>query len=160
VSGVDLPYDDDRTADLAAVLGMPDEEFARIFGAGRRESDGPVWHDFDSDPSGGLEAEVTPWFIAGDPPQLMARVFYHGVLLAIPEGSWRVGCLPRRSPQGHPPPSRPRGDLIEAGGLELSGRTELSCCGIAPPEAGGLLHQVDGLTIDGRDPDRVAAPMR
>jgi hypothetical protein len=37
VSGdVDLPGDDDRTADLAAVLGMPDDEFALNFGAGWR----------------------------------------------------------------------------------------------------------------------------
>ncbi|GAA2147107.1 hypothetical protein GCM10009844_24000 [Nocardioides koreensis] len=81
----------DRTGELAEILGMPARDFAELFGAGWTENDGPVWHDYDSDPSGGGGLPVTPWMIAGDPPQLMIRVFHHGVFLAQPEGEWRHG---------------------------------------------------------------------
>lgn len=81
----------DHTAELAGVLGLPASTFARTFGAQWHAAPGPTPHDFDSDPSGGLEAEVTPWFLGGSPPQLMARVFDHGIFLATPEGSWAGG---------------------------------------------------------------------
>ena len=48
-----------------------------------------MWHDYDSDPSGGCGLPVTPWMIAGEPPQLMIRVFDHGVFVAEPEGQWQ-----------------------------------------------------------------------
>ena len=81
----------DRTADLAAVLGVSPTTFARVFGAGWRVAPGPPPHDFDSDPSGGLEAQATPWHLGGAPAQLMVRVFGHGVFLAMPDGSFAGG---------------------------------------------------------------------
>lgn len=79
------------TAELAERLEMPLLEFAELFGAGWVENEGPVRHDYDSDPSGGDGMPVTPWMIAGEPPQLMIRVFHHGVFVAEPEGQWRHG---------------------------------------------------------------------
>lgn len=81
----------DHTDDLAETLGLPAARFARVFGAGWQPAPGEAPHDFDSDPSGGSGADVTPWYVAGHPPQLMARVFGHGLFLAIPEGSWAAG---------------------------------------------------------------------
>lgn len=80
---------EDLSEDLARTLGMEVLDFIELFGAGWIENAGPVWHDFDSDPSGGEGYEVTPWMIAGEPPQLMIRVFDHGVFIAEPEGEWR-----------------------------------------------------------------------
>ena len=78
----------DETADLARKLGMPVDAFAEIFGAEWRLNDAEPDHDFDADPSGGMGMDVTPWMLAGDPPQLMIRVFDHGVFVAAPEGRW------------------------------------------------------------------------
>lgn len=76
------------TSQLADTLAMPVTRFIEIFGAPWVENWATPWHDFDSDPSGGLGGEVTPWHIAGDPPQLMVRVFHHGVFIAAPHGVW------------------------------------------------------------------------
>ena len=81
----------ETTDALAAVLGIEVGAFADVFGAGWLEESGPVAHDFDADPSGGGGYPVTPWHIAGNPPQLMLRVFPHGVFVARPEGVWRHG---------------------------------------------------------------------
>lgn len=81
----------DRTAELAATLGVPVEEFAAAFGARWRVSLSPPDHDFDADPSGGLGFPVTPWHLGGDPVQLMVRVFSHGLYVARPEGRWAAG---------------------------------------------------------------------
>jgi len=89
--------DEDRSPDLAARLGMPTDEFVHLFGAGWTEIGSPPAHDFDADPSGGLEGDVTPWMISGRPPQLMIRVFDYWVHLARPVGSWDgPGCLEYR----------------------------------------------------------------
>lgn len=81
----------DRTHELADTLGMSALEFAELFGAGWAENEAEPWHDFDGDPSGGGGMPATPWMIAGTPPQLMIRVFHHGVFLAEPAGEWRQG---------------------------------------------------------------------
>lgn len=76
----------DRTEDLVVVLDLPAEEFAEWFRAGWTENHGPMSHDLDAYPSGGFDGDVTPWFNLGAPPQLMIRVFDHGVYVAAPEG--------------------------------------------------------------------------
>ncbi len=73
------------TARLAARLGMAPLEFVDIFGAGWRPVDGVAREGADAD--GG-----SAWFIAGDPVQLMLRVYPHGVFLARPEGVWDHGA--------------------------------------------------------------------
>ena len=80
--------DEDRSPELAARLGMSTDEFVHLFGAGWTEIHSLPSHDFDADPSGGLEGDVTPWMISGRPPQLMIRVFDYWVHLARPVGSW------------------------------------------------------------------------
>lgn len=74
----------DHTPQLAETLGMGVEEFELLLGACWELDDGPISHDFDSDPSGGAGHDVTPWHVQGVPAQLMARVFGHGVFLALP----------------------------------------------------------------------------
>jgi hypothetical protein len=81
----------DRTAELASVLGLSALAFARLFGTGWGEPPGHVTQDFDSEPPDGLKPEATPWFLSGESPQLMIRVFDHGVFLARPEGSSSAG---------------------------------------------------------------------
>lgn len=87
----------DAIDDLAARLGWEPRDLADVIGAGWRLSGHAPAHDFDADPSGGLDPDdlvpldVTPWHVAGDPPQLMVRVFAHGVFLARPEGVWTGG---------------------------------------------------------------------
>ena len=80
--------DEDQSPELAARLGMSVDDFVAVFGAGWTEVEGTPWHDFDADPSGGLEADVTPWMISGRPPQLMIRVFDSWVHVARPVGTW------------------------------------------------------------------------
>lgn len=82
--------DDDRTADLAVVLGMSAPSFARALGSAWRVAPGSVPHDFDADTSGGLD-EGPPWHLGGDPVQLMSRVFPHGLFIALPRPSWSAG---------------------------------------------------------------------
>lgn len=79
---------DDHTRDLAETLGVAYEDFIEVFGIGWRVSDTEPMHDFDADPSGGEGYPVTPWMIAGAPPQLMIRVFRGHVFVARPEGTW------------------------------------------------------------------------
>ncbi|QVT81448.1 hypothetical protein ENKNEFLB_03858 [Nocardioides aquaticus] len=87
----------DALDELAARLGWETRDLADVIGAGWRRSEATPDHDFDLDPSGGLDPDdllpldVTPWHVAGDPAQLMARVFAHGVFLASPEGVWAGG---------------------------------------------------------------------
>ena len=85
----DVEPQQDRGDELAETLGVPVLEFAELFGADWIENEGPVSHDYDSDPSGGEGWDVTPWMISGAPPQLMIRVFAHGVFLAVPAAAWR-----------------------------------------------------------------------
>lgn len=82
------PVVPDCTEELASVLGIPISDFARIFGVDWSESPEAPLHDYDADPSGGIEGPVTPWHLAGEPVQLMIRVFPHGVFLAIPDSDW------------------------------------------------------------------------
>lgn len=79
------------SAKLAAILGLPTDEFVHVLGGTWVESREPPGHDFDADISGGLGLDVTPWHIAGEPPQLMIRVFHHGAFMASPQGSWSAG---------------------------------------------------------------------
>lgn len=79
------------SAELAEIQGVEVEEFQEMFGGRWVLNLGPIWHDYDADPSGGEGYPVTPWHIQGDPPQLMIRVFQHGVFLARPEGTWMQG---------------------------------------------------------------------
>lgn len=76
------------TARLAAILALAETDFVEIFGAAWGEDPNVAPHDYDLDPSGGLEADATPWHIAGQPAQLMIRVFEHGVFVATPHGVW------------------------------------------------------------------------
>ncbi|KQZ67134.1 hypothetical protein [Nocardioides sp. Root151] len=84
----DFTMPHDSIEELAPTVGLTQLQFAELFGADWSQSSGPMSHDFDSDPSGGYDAEVTPWHISGEPPLLMIRVFHHGVFLAVPHGSW------------------------------------------------------------------------
>ncbi|MBM9459497.1 hypothetical protein JK386_06250 [Nocardioides sp. zg-536] len=89
----------DLTGELAAIIGLEIEEFAELFGAGWRVEEPGPWHDYDADPSGGEGCPATPWHVAGDPAQLMIRVFAHGVFLASPHGrsiDHRVAYRPER----------------------------------------------------------------
>lgn len=86
---------------LAATLGIDLREFVDIFGAAWRRNDAEPWHDYDEDPSGKLAFEPTPWFIAGEPPQLMLRVFPHGVFVGRPEGIWAHGTHGLEYQPGH-----------------------------------------------------------
>lgn len=89
--------DRDLTDDLAATLGVEAGHLAGLIGAGWRVNPSEPWTDYDADPTGGLDPDdlvphdVTPWHITGEPPQLMVRVFPHGVFLARPEGVWAHG---------------------------------------------------------------------
>ncbi|WP_435771420.1 hypothetical protein [Nocardioides sp. SYSU DS0651] len=74
----------DESEHLADVLGISTAEFVELFGAMWRRSPTEPWHDYDSDPSGGEDCLTTPWHIAGDPVQLMLRVFHHGVFIGLP----------------------------------------------------------------------------
>ena len=79
------------------MLGWEAGDLAEVIGAGWRRSERAPAHDYDADPSGGLDPDdlvphdVTPWHVAGEPAQLMVRVFGHGVFLARPEGVWTHG---------------------------------------------------------------------
>lgn len=71
----------DETEALAATLMMEPGEFARLFGAEWR----PVplfWVGGDVDVLAG------PWWVGGDPPQLMLRAEDRGVSVAKPVGFW------------------------------------------------------------------------
>lgn len=81
----------DHTVELAEQLGIDLDRFLEIFGADWRESPEPPSHDYDADPTGGEGFPVTPWHIAGEPPQLMIRVFDHGVFPSRPQGFWAGG---------------------------------------------------------------------
>lgn len=89
---------EDRTPELADTLGLGVEEFVDFFGGCWERVRGPVPHDFDSDPSGGMGFEPTPWHVQGEPWQLMIRVFDHGVFLASPrpqyDGAVPAGLFP------------------------------------------------------------------
>ena len=84
---------EDRTPELATTLGLEVEEFIDHFGGCWELVGGPVQHDFDSDPSGGMGFEPTPWHVQGEPWQLMIRVFDHGVFLATPRPQYD-GAVP------------------------------------------------------------------
>lgn len=89
---------EDRTPELAETLGLEIVEFIDFFGGCWERAAGPVPHDFDSDPSGGMGLEPTPWHVQGEPWQLMIRVFDHGVFLATPrlqyDGAVPAGLFP------------------------------------------------------------------
>lgn len=76
----------DRSAELAEKVGLAIDAWDELFGRGWRLNEAAPWHDYDSDPSGGEGWSVTPWHVKADPPQLMLRVFRHGVFIARPEG--------------------------------------------------------------------------
>ncbi|QIX27267.1 hypothetical protein ncot_12150 [Nocardioides sp. JQ2195] len=76
----------DRSEELADRIGLPIDVWDELFGRGWRLNDSEPWHDYDSDPSGGEGHPVTPWHLKGDPPQLMLRVFHHGIFIARPAG--------------------------------------------------------------------------
>ena len=76
------------TRALAKQIGLPVEEFVDVFGAGWQPLPNAEI-DFDADPFG--EGHIFgPWYIAGDPFQLMLRVRpeIEAVELARPKGSW------------------------------------------------------------------------
>lgn len=60
--------------------------FVEIFGAGWREV--VTVHDYDTDPSGKIDDLFGPWYVSGDPAQLMMRVTGADVELATPRGRW------------------------------------------------------------------------
>jgi hypothetical protein len=84
--------EEDATEQLAARLGLEVMAFVDVFGAEWRLEQAEPWHDYDADPSGGLGFPATPWHVAGTPPQVMARVFDHGVFVARPHGVWEGGA--------------------------------------------------------------------
>jgi len=59
-------------AELATQMMLATDEFIELFGTGWRQS-APPPHDYDADPSGGLPGLFEPWYVAGEPPQLMLR---------------------------------------------------------------------------------------
>jgi hypothetical protein len=83
---VSLFPDPTPTETLAHVLGLPVDEFVEVFGAGWKSAP-EQGHDFDADPSG-IGNLFGPWFVAGDPFQLMLRPMDGGAELAVPVGRW------------------------------------------------------------------------
>ncbi len=84
----ELEEPQDRTRELALRMGMSALELAELFGVGWVENVVPVDHAVETDPYDGADFPLTPWMIAGEPPQLMMRVLDHGVFLAEPRGRW------------------------------------------------------------------------
>src|SRR5262245_60426018 len=70
---------------LAADLGVDVEDFVDTFGAGWTRLDQP--HDFDADPEPDL-LDFPPWYVAGEPAQLMLRIHRGSFELAVPRGTW------------------------------------------------------------------------
>jgi hypothetical protein len=77
-------------AELAARVMLATDEFIELFGTGWRRS-APHDYDYDADPSGGLSGLSEPWYVAGEPPQLMLRPHSDALDLAIPHGRWTRG---------------------------------------------------------------------
>jgi hypothetical protein len=77
-------------AELAARVMLATDEFIELFGTGWRRS-APHDYDYDADPSGGLSGPSEPWYVAGEPPQLMLRPHSDALDLAIPHGRWTRG---------------------------------------------------------------------
>jgi hypothetical protein len=82
---------EDSTEDyLAATLGMPREMFLAVFGAGWSRLE--QLHNYDEDPDPDMLGPFPPWYIAGEPSQLMLRIApplgWDEFQLAMPRGSW------------------------------------------------------------------------
>ena len=92
--------DDTVTRALAEQLDLPVQEFIEVFGAGWQALPN-AGHDFD--------ALVGPWYIAGDPFQLMLRIRpdLEAVDVARPKGIWAGHSLVwRPAPRRKDHPSR------------------------------------------------------
>lgn len=76
----------DESEVLADRIGIPLAVWEAMFGRWWVTNDAEPWHDFDGDPSGGSGFPPTPWHVRGHVPQLMLRVFEHGVFIGRPEG--------------------------------------------------------------------------
>ena len=78
-------------AELAAWFGVELMEFIEVFGCGWRPlADQP--HDWDADPTGGEELLSGPWYLSGEPPQLMLRRLHDDAYeLGSPKGLWAGG---------------------------------------------------------------------
>jgi hypothetical protein len=82
------------TERLAHAVGLPLTEFVEIFGASWTLA-GESGIDFDADPSGSGNL-FGPWYLAGQPVQLMLRPSGREVELAVPvarSGYGRVGWM-------------------------------------------------------------------
>ncbi|HKG49574.1 MAG TPA: hypothetical protein VKB14_03990 [Actinomycetales bacterium] len=78
-------------AELAAWFGVDLQQFIEVFGCGWRALDDEP-HDWDADPTGGEEALFGPWYLSGEPPQLMFRRLDDDAYeLAPPKGVWAGG---------------------------------------------------------------------
>ena len=80
--------DGEATAEkrLAQSLETDEMSFVETFGAGWREV--PTVHDHDADPSGEFDDLYGPWYVSGDPAQLMMRVTLTDLEVATPRGRW------------------------------------------------------------------------
>jgi len=78
-------------ADLAAWFGVGLREFVEVFGCGWR-SLADQSHDWDAGPTGGDDGPSGPWYLAGEPPQLMFRRLDDDAYeLGYPKGVWAGG---------------------------------------------------------------------
>ena len=76
--------------ELATAFSLDVREFVELFGAGWRESSEPP-HGHDADPAGGMPSLFRPWYMAGNPPQIMLRPHDQAFDLAVPDGRWTQG---------------------------------------------------------------------
>lgn len=79
-------FEEDSTEALAREVGVSLEDFVEVFGTDwRLVPDQGI--DFDADPDG-VGNLYGPWYVAGEPYQLMLRPGGDGVELGIPAGQW------------------------------------------------------------------------
>ena len=95
VDGAQRP-EPDEDSELASALGMALEDFAEVFGTGYRKV--LRFHDYDADPTGGMGdggegALFGPWYVAGEPAQIMMRVTHQHLQIAAPAGVWHGQML-------------------------------------------------------------------